>query len=120
MSGATLTIPPLAEHVRVARVVAVAAARRIGLSSEQLDDVRLAVGEAVSRAVSRHIAGNLVQDISIDIIEVGSEFTVVVTDHAGVGLPETDDGVALALIRALAPRLQLDGSVLTLSWATAA
>ena len=120
MSGATLTIPPLAEHVRVARVVAVAAARRIGLAPEQLDDVRLAVGEAVSRAVSRHLAGNLVRDISIDITEVGPEFTIVITDHGDAGLPETDDGVALALIRALAPQMQLHGSVLTVSWATAA
>ena len=120
MSQATLTIPPYAEHVRVARVVAVAAARRIGLTPEQIDDVRLAVGEAVSRAVSRHVAGNLAQEISIDIADVDNEFTIVITDHGDAGLPETDDGVALALIRALAPQMHLDGSVLTVSWATAA
>lgn len=49
----TLRFAPLPEHVRTARLVATAVARRIGLPDEQLDAVRLAVGEACARAVQR-------------------------------------------------------------------
>lgn len=118
MSGAALTIPPSAEHVRVARVVAVAAARRIGLTSEQLDDVRLAVGEAVTRAVVRHENAGLIDDISLAMTDSGDEFTVVVTDKVVEQVPESDDGVALALISALVPNVGREGSVLSLTWVT--
>ena len=53
MPSATLSLPPAPEHVRTARLVVVAAARRFGLDEELVDDVRLAVGEAVARAVLR-------------------------------------------------------------------
>jgi anti-sigma regulatory factor (Ser/Thr protein kinase) len=43
VAAAFLTIPSSVEHVRTARLVAVAAARRAGLGEEALDDVRLAV-----------------------------------------------------------------------------
>ena len=41
----------LPAHVRTARLVAAAVARRCGLDEAVLDEVRLAVGEACSRAV---------------------------------------------------------------------
>ena len=59
MAAATLSIPPSVEHVRTARLVAVAGARRAGLDEETVDEVRLAVGEAVARAVLRHGAAEL-------------------------------------------------------------
>jgi anti-sigma regulatory factor (Ser/Thr protein kinase) len=41
----------LPAHVRTARLVALAVARRTGMSPDLVDEVRLAVGEACSRAV---------------------------------------------------------------------
>ena len=41
------------EHVRTARLVAVAVARRAGMDEARLDEIRLAVGEVCARAVRR-------------------------------------------------------------------
>ena len=49
-----LRFTPQPEHVRTARLVAVAHARRVGVEAGLLDEVRLAVGEACSRAVGLH------------------------------------------------------------------
>jgi hypothetical protein len=47
-----LRIDPLTSHVRTARQVAVALARRAGVAPDVLDEVRLAVGEACGLAVA--------------------------------------------------------------------
>jgi len=117
---ASLSIPPSAEHVRVARLVAVAAARRMGLTDEHIDDVRLAVGEGVSRAVARQLAEGVTGDVSMVMSDSGAEFTITITDGAARGGPEIDDGVALALIRALVPQVELADSLLILRWVQAA
>ena len=43
------------EHVRTARLVAVAVARRAGMDEVRLDEIRLAVGEMCARAVRRSL-----------------------------------------------------------------
>lgn len=53
MPPVVLTFSPAAEHVRTARLVVVAVARRAGVGEARLEDVRLAVGEICARAVSR-------------------------------------------------------------------
>jgi anti-sigma regulatory factor (Ser/Thr protein kinase) len=113
--AATLTIPPLAEHVRTARLVAVAAARRAGLDEEVVDDVRLAVGEVVARAVRRHIAVGSSADVALVLRDDASQFAVEVSDAADHVLPD-DDGVAFALVSALVPELRADGSRVVLAW----
>ena len=120
MPAATLTIPPAAEHVRTARLVAVAAARRVGLDEEVVDDVRLAVGEVVGRAVRRHIAVGTAADVALVLRDDASRFTVEVTDSADQVLPDDDEGVALALVSALVPDLRVDGSRVVLAWPVAA
>ena len=62
MAVVELLLPALPAHVRTARLVVVAAARRAGLADELVDEVRLAVGEACARAVgmhARHVPGVL-------------------------------------------------------------
>ena len=54
MATVELLLSPLPIHVRTARLISVAAARRAGLGAELLDELRLAVGEACSRAVAMH------------------------------------------------------------------
>ena len=56
MSVVEISLPALAFHVRTARLVGVAAARRAGVAEEDLDEVRLALGEACGRAVALHRA----------------------------------------------------------------
>ena len=118
MPAATLSIPPSVEHVRTARLVAVAAARRIGLDEETVDDVRLAVGEAVARAVLRHGAAELTAHVDVVVREDGHGFEVEVHDRSDPSVPDEDDGIALALVRALVPELRTHGEVVTLAWPT--
>ena len=54
MATVDVSFTPLPAHVRTARLVALAMARRVGVPEEMLDEVRLAVGEACSRAVGVH------------------------------------------------------------------
>ena len=118
MPRATLSIPPAAEHVRTARLVAVAAARRAGLDEEAVDDVRLAVGEAAARAVVR--SGDAAGDVELVLRDEGDRFVVEVLDGSDPAVPDADDGVALALVRALVPDVAVDGSHVTLTWPLAA
>src|ERR1700712_5730227 len=54
MATVEVSFTPLPAHVRTARLVATAVARRSGVDEALLDEVRLAVGEACSRAVEAH------------------------------------------------------------------
>ena len=54
MATVELRFSALPAHVRTARLVAAAVARRSGVDEGVLDEVRLAVGEACSRAVHLH------------------------------------------------------------------
>ena len=114
MPQATLTIPPAAEHVRTARLVAVAAARRAGLDEEAVDDVRLAVGEVVARSVVR--SDGTTADVVIVLRDEGDAFVVEVRDGSDPQAPDPDDGVALALVRALVPEVAVEGTSVTLTW----
>jgi anti-sigma regulatory factor (Ser/Thr protein kinase) len=49
-----MSFTPDPAHVRTVRMVAVTVARRAGVAAEILDEVRLAIGEACTRAVSVH------------------------------------------------------------------
>ena len=120
MPAATLSIPPHAEHVRTARLVAVAAARRAGLAEDVIDDVRLAVGEVVARAVLRHAALGIERDVDLVIRDDGHAFMVGVSCEPAS--PETsidgdaDDGVALALVQALVPEVGVTPGTVALAW----
>ena len=119
MPVATLSIPPSVEHVRTARLVAVAAARRAGLDEETVDDVRLAVGEAVARAVLRHGAAEISAHVDVVVRDDGHGFEVEIHDRSSADVRDDDDGIALALVEALVPELRTHGEVLTLAWPTA-
>src|SRR5712675_3185419 len=73
------------EHVRTARLVAAAVARRAGVDEAVLDEVRLAVGEACSRAVEAHRRHCPAEPVKIEMTNQGERFVVVVSDHAPTG-----------------------------------
>jgi serine/threonine-protein kinase RsbW len=80
MATVEVTFTPLPAHVRTARLVATAVARRSGVDESLLDEVRLAVGEACSRAVEAHQRHCPGQPIRVALSDDGERFEVVVTD----------------------------------------
>ncbi|HEY0938056.1 MAG TPA: ATP-binding protein [Trebonia sp.] len=143
MATVEVTFTPLPVHVRTARLVATAVARRSGVAESLLDEVRLAVGEACSRAVEAHLRHCPGEPIRVALTDSGEQFEVVVTDavpdpeHGGppgtpggsdVGFGPLDDeiplrlpdGVGLAVIAGLADdgRVASDsaGTSVIMSW----
>lgn len=90
MPTVELSFSPLAAHVRTARLVAIAVARRAGVEDAQLDEVRLAVGEACSRAVALHSRFAPEVPVQVRFTDEPDEFTVTVVDQVG----EQDDELA--------------------------
>jgi len=80
MSTVHLAFTPDPAYVRTVRLVAAAVARRAGVADELLDEVRLAIGEACSRAVALHRRLGLADLIDVTMTD-GGRFTVKVTDR---------------------------------------
>ncbi len=82
MATVEVTFTPLPAHVRTARLVATAVARRSGVDESLLDEVRLAVGEACSRAVEAHRRHCPAEPVRIEMTNQDQRFVVTVSDHA--------------------------------------
>jgi serine/threonine-protein kinase RsbW len=82
MATVEVTFTPLPAHVRTARLVATAVARRSGVDESLLDEVRLAVGEACSRAVEAHRRHCPAEPVRIEMTDQDQRFVVTVSDHA--------------------------------------
>ncbi|MGH3420705.1 MAG: ATP-binding protein [Streptosporangiaceae bacterium] len=82
MATVEVTFTPLPAHVRTARLVATAGARRSGVDESLLDEVRLAVGEACSRAVEAHRRHCPAEPVRIEMTDQDQRFVVTVSDHA--------------------------------------
>jgi anti-sigma regulatory factor (Ser/Thr protein kinase) len=82
MATVEVTFTPLPAHVRTARLVAAAVARRSGVDEALLNEVRLAVGEARSRAVEAHQRHCPAEPVRMEMTDQGERFVVVVSDHA--------------------------------------
>lgn len=116
-----LSFQPAAEHVRTARLVAVAVARRAGLDEVRLDEIRLAVGEVCARAVRRCRQTAVPAPVLVEIDDVSPAFEIRVTDGAALSDDE-DEQIALALVRGLADDVEVlegpggPGGVVRMSW----
>jgi serine/threonine-protein kinase RsbW len=86
-----LLLSPLPSHVRTARLVAVAAARRAGLPDELVDELRLALGEACSRAVGLHARHAPATPVQVTVTDNPGGLTVQVTDHGPAAGPAPGD-----------------------------
>ncbi|KUJ67514.1 anti-sigma regulatory factor [Streptomyces albus subsp. albus] len=130
MATVELRFSALPEHVRTARLVAAAVARRAGVDEAVLDEVRLAVGEACSRAVSLHQSSGVSAPVRVVLteeekrfsIEVGDEVSHAVTGgtEAGDEAAESEDQMGLAVISGLVDDVQVSadesGGVIRMSW----
>ncbi len=83
MGTVRLSFTPAPAHVRTARLVGVAVARRAGVADTIIDEVRLAIGEACSRAVALHRRHGLSDLVEVELT-TDAQFTVRVTDRAPV------------------------------------
>lgn len=74
-----LSIPPESGLVRFVRLVSVALARINSVADDVIDDVRLATGEACSRAVAAHRTAGLDAPVVVEI-SGGKSLSIVVRD----------------------------------------
>ncbi|POX41947.1 anti-sigma regulatory factor [Streptomyces sp. Ru73] len=145
MATVELRFSALPEHVRTARLVAAAVARRAGVDEAVLDEVRLAVGEACSRAVGLHRSNDVTSPITVMLIEDEKKFSIEVGDEvpgatagAAPGVPgvaggepdgaesattdEAEDEMGLAVISGLVDDVEVSssetGGVIRMSWPT--
>ena len=128
MATVEIRFSALPAHVRTARLVAAAAARRAGVDEQLLDEIRLAVGEACSRAVGLHRRGGLNVPVTVTMGGEGERFVVAVRDNlgdpSGLAAPEADgwDDVmlGLAVLRGLVEDLEVhqraDGAEVRMGW----
>ncbi|MGY1437135.1 ATP-binding protein [Streptomyces reniochalinae] len=109
MATVELLFSALPEHVRTARLVAAAVARRAGVDEAVLDEVRLAVGEACTRAVGLHMSHGLNSPVRVSLIEDEKKFSIEVGDdapHRRFSLP----GGTLGASASAAPSANGDGA----------
>lgn len=130
-----LTFSPLPVHVRTARLVATAVARRGGVEEALLDEVRLAVGEACSRAVEAHQQQCPAEPVRVELRDGADRFEVMVSDRvpnddpAGEGATPVSSDLAelngdlnlgFAVIAGLADDVDIastpSGVEITMSW----
>ena len=94
MAHVELTLSPLPAHVRTARLVVVAAARRAGLDDSLVDELRLALGEACTRAVALHVKHAPNEPVRVTVTDDPGGLTVSVTDRGPAAGPTTEDVAA--------------------------
>ena len=81
MGTVALRFQPSPEHVRTARLVAVAVARRAGFDEARLDEVRLAVGEVCARAGRRCQAEGVTNGVVVELDEFLASFVWVTIEE---------------------------------------
>lgn len=145
MAIVELRFTALPEHVRTARLVAAAVARRAGVAESVLDEVRLAVGEACSRAVGLTRSVGADGPVTVTLDDGDGRFSIEVRDAvpqpaavgAGEGsasspFPGAANGsnldvaegelglaVILGLVDELDVRAGADGGSIRMSWPSA-
>jgi anti-sigma regulatory factor (Ser/Thr protein kinase) len=97
MSMIEVRFSPLTAHVRTARLVALAVARRARVDEDQLDEVRLAVGETCSRAVNVHIQRKSDEPVTMRLSDDLGRFAIEVVN---VGTLADDPTAAMDLVEA--------------------
>src|SRR5688500_11722659 len=138
MALVELLLSPLPAHVRTARLVVVAAARRAGMDDELVDELRLALGEACSRAVGLHARHAPGTPVKVTVRDDPGGLIVTVTDVGPAAGPVPDDlvgglldggeaadelvdpDVALAVVVGLVDSVEVEpsnaGTTVTMRW----
>lgn len=109
-----LIIPAAAESVGLARSLAAAIAARADLPIDELEDLRLAVSEAVTGAVTDAVAGS---QVTCTFVEEAGWLQVQVSYRSEAGRRPDSEGFGWAIMRALATELsaEVEDEVVTLT-----
>jgi len=108
MSTVEISFTPLPAHVRTARLIAAAVARRSGIEGALLDEIRLAVGEACSRAVGVHQRTAVANPVTLTIKDESDTFVAIVADSAGEDTAGDDDANPFEVMSDDAPAQTID------------
>ncbi|HXZ65595.1 MAG TPA: ATP-binding protein [Streptosporangiaceae bacterium] len=110
MATVELSFTALPAHVRTARLVATAVARRSGVDESLLDEVRLAVGEACSRAVESHQLHCPAEPVRLALTDRAGRFEVEVTETCATGADDPGGSAAQPGAGSGSGPLTLDGA----------
>jgi serine/threonine-protein kinase RsbW len=122
MADLVLDIPAHPEHVRTARLFAAAVARHFSLDEERVEDLKVAISEAVTNAIHAHRAAAVDEPVRVAAVPEASRIRFDVVD-AGAGFdPElalsyqqdytppagiSEGTLGLVLIRSLFPAVEI-------------
>ncbi len=136
MATVELRFSAVPGHVRTARLVAASVARKAGVDEAVLDEVRLAVGEACTRAVGLHQNSGVSAPVRVSLIEEEKQFSIEVGDEAPRAVPgdrthgahddadveAEEDEMGLAVISGLVDDVEVSadehGGLIRMSWPT--
>lgn len=103
-------------HVWTARLFAAATARHYGFPDDTVEDLRLAVSEAVTGAIGTAGSAAATRRIDVNAVE---EAQTVTFEIAGVGESTGAADLSVAVIRSLFPKVDIvaldDGSVVRIA-----
>jgi len=114
-----LRLPPKPEYVGTARIVVAAFARHHDFPEDQIDDLKVAVSEAVTNAVRAHdvdrieeavgISAWVARDVlTIEVADVGAGFEVEVELGKTPPPGSLERGLGLTVIRSLFSETEFD------------
>jgi serine/threonine-protein kinase RsbW len=118
MQEVELKLPPDKQHVGLARLVVVSAARRCGMDEERVEDLRIAVSEATTNAILAHQREDSPDRITLRFgATEDGEFQVTISDTGPGFDPKTaeeleardwsiEGGLGVTLIRGLADHVE--------------
>lgn len=108
MRDVELRLPADVQYVGLARLVVTVAARHAGMTSERIEDLKIAVSEATTNAIVAHQVGPAPAPVVLSFGTTGDQFAVSIDDGAptanGGSLAEWlgEGGLGVTLIRGLA------------------
>jgi serine/threonine-protein kinase RsbW len=116
-----LKLPPDVQYVGLARLVVCAAARQAGMTGDRIEDLRVAVSEATTNAVTVQRRVDADEHVVLRFGQVGGTFEVTVAD-SGPGFEPApaessngrhwsiEGGLGVTIIRQLADEVQFTRS----------
>jgi serine/threonine-protein kinase RsbW len=103
-----LSLPCTADSIREMRAAVAELGRAAGLRAEKVEDVQLAVSEAVTNAVQHGGRGQ--GEVMVEARMVGDELRISVSDHGGGMRPRPDSpglGLGLPIMAAVSDHLEV-------------
>ncbi len=106
----TLTVPARSEFAKTVRMTVAKLASRIGMSYDEVDDVRMAAEEAFIYACARAEDGDVT--FAVDLLEDGIVMTVgpLPDSEAQAGGPDAQGGYAAFILESVCDEFSIEGT----------